>query len=203
MNAPCSTDYISYFASPLGQLRICHDGHAIFALDYQTVERTNTVTTTVSTMTLPHIWQQALADYFAGELDALLNLPVKLQQGTLFQQQVWLALRQIPAGCTWSYRQLAQAIDRPQAMRAVGQALSKNPVSVILPCHRVILQSGGLGGYAGSSDLGQLRKQFLLWHECGFGAQRTPSCPPHERDRHGTSHPHWYRSSHRKLMHEQ
>ena len=122
-----------------------------------------------------------MADYFAGDLDALLSLPVSLRQGTVFQQQVWLALRQIPAGQIYTYTQLAQAIGRPQAVRAVGQALSKNPISIVLPCHRVILQSGGLGGYAGSSNLGQTRKQFLLWHECGFGANRTPSSPPQER----------------------
>lgn len=181
MNAPCSThagstQYVSWFASPLGALRIRHTGKYIFALDYAMV-----APTIASVATLPLAWQQALVDYFSGEIDSLVQLPIKLQQGTEFQQQVWLSLRQIPAGRTYSYRQLAQAIGRPQAMRAVGQALSKNPISIILPCHRVILQSGGLGGYAGNSDIGQMRKQFLLWHECGFGALRTASCPPHEK----------------------
>lgn len=176
MNAPCSTDYFSDVASPLGILRIHHDGHTIFALDYSVNDQAlNSVATR-----LPLAWQQVFIDYFAGELDTLLALPVTLKQGTIFQQQVWLALRQIPAGQTYTYKQLAQAIGRPQAIRAVGQALSKNPISIVLPCHRVILQSGALGGYAGSSNLGQTRKQFLLWHECGFGAHRTPSCPPQE-----------------------
>ena len=189
MNAPDSpaTDCFSDYASPLGLLRIRHDGHAIFALDYlcaadSTTTDPNTKPTTAPVRTaLPLAWRQALADYFAGDLDALLSLPVSLRQGTAFQQQIWLALRQIPAGQIYTYTQLAQAIGRPQAVRAVGQALSKNPISIVLPCHRVILQSGGLGGYAGSSSLGQTRKQFLLWHECGFGANRTPSSPPQER----------------------
>ena len=189
MNAPDSpaTDCFSDYASPLGLLRIRHDGHAIFALDYlcaadsTTTDPNTTPTTALVRTALPLAWRQALADYFAGDLDALLSLPVSLRQGTVFQQQVWLALRQIPAGQIYTYTQLAQAIGRPQAVRAVGQALSKNPISIVLPCHRVILQSGGLGGYAGSSNLGQTRKQFLLWHECGFGASRTPSSPPQER----------------------
>ena len=172
----CSTEYVSWFASPLGSLRIGHDRHSISSLDYETSRPVGALVSV-----LPLAWRQALADYFAGELDALRHLPITLRQGTDFQQQVWLSLRQIPAGRTYSYRQLAQAIERPQAMRAVGQALSKNPLSIILPCHRVILQSGGLGGYAGRSDIGQMRKQFLLWHECGFGAQRISSCPPHEK----------------------
>lgn len=185
MNAPCSTytgstEYVSWFASPLGLLRISHDRNRISALDYVAMTQVP-ASVSVSVSALPRAWQQALADYFAGELDALLQLPIKLKQGTDFQRQVWLSLRHIPAGHTYSYRQLAQAIGRPKAMRAVGQALSKNPLSIILPCHRVILQSGGLGGYAGRSDIGQMRKQFLLWHECGFGAQRTSSCPPHEK----------------------
>lgn len=193
MNAPCShdsrhthlgqADQTSWFASPLGLLRIRHDHNTISALDYVMVDQM-----TSSGAVLPPAWQQALLDYFAGDLDALLQIPIQLKQGTAFQQQVWLALRQIPAGMTYSYRQLAQTLGRPRAVRAVGQALSKNPLSIILPCHRVILQSGGIGGYAGSSDLGQTRKQFLLWHECGFGAQRTPSHPPHERSKHLAKH---------------
>lgn len=176
MNTPYSTDSYADLASPLGVLRIYHDEKRIFALDYMPHAATQH-----TTVRLPCEWRQAFVDYFAGELDALNALPVQLKQGTPFQQQVWLALRQIPAGQTYTYKQLAQAIGRPQAVRAVGQALSKNPISVVLPCHRVILQSGGLGGYAGRSAIGQTRKQFLLWHECGFGAQRTLSCPPQER----------------------
>jgi len=159
-------------------LRIRHDGAAISALDYWGAQQ---ITDWQNTSALPTAWQHALSDYFAGELEALLILPVRLTQGTIFQQHVWLALRQIPAGQTYTYKQLAQAIGRPKAVRAVGQALSKNPISIILPCHRVILQSGELGGYAGNSDLGHMRKQFLLWHECGFGATRTSSRPPYER----------------------
>ncbi len=176
MNPHFNTHYSSWFASPLGLLCIKHDGQAIVALDYRPQ---GALDLTTPPSVLPAAWQQALVDYFAGDLNALAALPILLQRGTDFQQEVWLALRKIPAGSTWTYRELAEAIHRPKAMRAVGQALSKNPISIILPCHRVILQSGGLGGYAGSSDLGQLRKQFLLWHECGIGADRTLSRPPH------------------------
>ncbi|WP_146492928.1 methylated-DNA--[protein]-cysteine S-methyltransferase, partial [Vibrio cyclitrophicus] len=79
-------------------------------------------------------------------------------KGTPFQQSVWQALTTIPYGETWSYAQLADAIGNPKAVRAVGLANGKNPVSVIVPCHRVIGKNGKLTGYAG----GVVRKQRLL-----------------------------------------
>ncbi|MEC7121216.1 MAG: methylated-DNA--[protein]-cysteine S-methyltransferase, partial [Pseudomonadota bacterium] len=165
MTARCSTTFVSWFASPLGLLWIQHDGHFILSVDYirlgQSVDWSQA-------KDLPESWQQAFSDYFSGETTALAALPIRLDIGTVFQRDVWLALQQIPAGTTWTYAKLAKHIGRPKAIRAVGQALSKNPLSIVLPCHRVIRQSGELGGYAGNSDVGRARKQFLLWHECGF-----------------------------------
>lgn len=110
----------------------------------------------------PEAVRSAVAAYFDGDLTALDGLEVKTG-GTNFQRAVWAALRTIPAGRTWSYRQLAQAIGRPAAVRAVGLANGANPIGVIVPCHRVVGANGTLTGYAG----GLARKGWLLAHEAG------------------------------------
>jgi methylated-DNA-[protein]-cysteine S-methyltransferase len=99
---------------------------------------------------------EQLSAYFAGEIQTF-DLAVA-PKGTPFQQRVWAALQEIPYGETWSYRQLADHIGQPTASRAVGLANGKNPVSIIIPCHRVIGASGSLTGYGGGIE----RKQLLL-----------------------------------------
>ncbi|MHB8418773.1 MAG: methylated-DNA--[protein]-cysteine S-methyltransferase [Myxococcales bacterium] len=101
-----------------------------------------------------------LQAYFEGDLQALEDLPVVLD-GTPFQQRVWEELRRIPAGSTLSYGQLAARIGKPKAMRAVGAANGRNPVAIVVPCHRVIAADGTLWGYGGGLD----RKAWLLRHE--------------------------------------
>lgn len=91
-----------------------------------------------------------LAEYFAGARRSF-SLPLAAT-GTAFQQSVWQALTTIPYGETWCYQDLANAIDNPKAVRAVGLANGKNPISIIVPCHRVIGKSGKLTGYAGGVD---------------------------------------------------
>jgi len=108
----------------------------------------------------PAAVKRALEAYFSGELRAIEALPVAAI-GTPFQRAVWSALRRIPVGQTWSYRQLAAAIGRPAAVRAVGLANGQNPIGLVVPCHRVIGASGALTGYAG----GLTRKRWLLEHE--------------------------------------
>ncbi len=102
----------------------------------------------------------ALQRYFAGDLRALDSIEVDTG-GTPFQQEVWRALRRIPAGSTWSYARLAREIGRPSAVRAVAAANGANPVSIVIPCHRVIGSDGSLTGYGG----GLPRKRWLLVHE--------------------------------------
>ena len=103
----------------------------------------------------------------AAELEAywchqLTDVDVPLQPaGTPFQQRVWAALRTIPYGTTWSYRELAEQIGAPTAVRAVGAANGRNPVWLVIPCHRVIGSNGALTGYAGGLDV----KRWLLDHE--------------------------------------
>lgn len=101
-----------------------------------------------------------LESYFAGERHALSGQKVELH-GTPFQLAVWRELRRIPPGHTLSYAALAARIARPRAVRAVGQANGSNPVSLFVPCHRVIAADGGLGGYGGGLE----RKRWLLEFE--------------------------------------
>ena len=108
---------------------------------------------------------QQLAEYFAG---ARTEFELELApEGTPFQQLVWRALRAIPYGATVSYGHVANAIGRPAASRAVGAANGRNPIAIIVPCHRVIGASGALTGYGG----GLPAKQFLLEHERALGPQ--------------------------------
>jgi methylated-DNA-[protein]-cysteine S-methyltransferase len=100
-----------------------------------------------------------LDEYFAGRLTHF-DLPVTLV-GTDFQRMVWAALREIPYGQTVSYGQLADSLGRPTASRAVGLANGKNPIGIIVPCHRVVGANGDLTGYGGGVE----RKQFLLGFE--------------------------------------
>ncbi len=107
---------------------------------------------------LPALRDQLVA-YFAGDLerfDVHVDAP-----GTHFQRRVWAALREIPYGHTWSYGELAAHLGQPTASRAVGLANGRNPVSIVVPCHRVIGSSGSLTGYGGGVE----RKRWLLEHE--------------------------------------
>lgn len=99
---------------------------------------------------------QQLTEYFAGQRKAF-SLPLAAE-GTQFQQKVWAALSTIPYAVTWSYAQLAEAIQQPTAARAVGMANGKNPLSIIVPCHRVIGKNQKLVGYTGGLE----RKAWLL-----------------------------------------
>ena len=103
---------------------------------------------------------RSLEAYLHGDLHAIDRIQVTAD-GTPFQQQVWAALRAIPAGTTVSYGTLAARIGRPSATRAVGMANNANPISVVVPCHRVIGADGSLTGYGG----GLARKRWLLEHE--------------------------------------
>lgn len=109
----------------------------------------------------------ALDGYFAGDLAAVDGLTV-LARGTPFQLRVWQQLRRIPAGRTASYSDIAAAIGQPTAVRAVGLANGRNPVSIIVPCHRIIGRDGSLTGYGG----GLAVKAWLLRHEGVGGTDR-------------------------------
>ena len=107
---------------------------------------------------------EQLDEYFAGAR-TVFDLPLA-PRGTPFQQRVWQALRGIPFGDTISYAELARRIETPRAVRAVGGANARNPLSIIVPCHRVVGMDGSLTGFGGGIE----RKRWLLGHE----AARTP-----------------------------
>jgi methylated-DNA-[protein]-cysteine S-methyltransferase len=117
-----------------------------------------------------------LEAYFAGRR-RVFALPLRLE-GTAFQRRVWEMLGEIPFGETWSYGQLARAVGRAGASRAVGAANGRNPISIIVPCHRVIGSDGSLTGYGG----GEPAKRWLLEHEAAqrplaLGGRRVASAP--------------------------
>ncbi|TNE45483.1 MAG: methylated-DNA--[protein]-cysteine S-methyltransferase [Deltaproteobacteria bacterium] len=103
--------------------------------------------------------REQLLEYLEGKRQQF-KLPLA-PEGTEFQKQVWQTLEAIPNGTTWSYQDLAKAIHNPKAVRAVGAANGRNPIAIIIPCHRVIGSNGKLTGYAG----GMARKEWLLAHE--------------------------------------
>jgi methylated-DNA-[protein]-cysteine S-methyltransferase len=103
-----------------------------------------------------------LQEYFAGQRTHF-DLPVDLSSLTPFQREVLAVTQKIPAGQTWSYQRVAQEMGRPKSSRPVGQALGRNPIPIVIPCHRVIASDGSLGGYSGGSGL--TAKRWLLQHE--------------------------------------
>ena len=107
--------------------------------------------------------EKQLAEYAAGKR-TFFDIPCRFGNGTPLQLRVWHALTDIPFGSTISYKTLAQGVGKPAAVRAVASAVGKNPLSIIIPCHRVMGSSGALTGYAGGLE----RKKTLLDLEKGF-----------------------------------
>jgi len=148
------------YDTDIGKILIAEDGQAITNLCIE-----GSVDTAGAKRGETPLLQKSLAAlqaYLAGERDAFAALPLN-PKGTPFQKQVWQALLEIPYGQTTSYKQLAEAIDNPKAVRAVGAANGKNPIFVIIPCHRVIGADGSLTGFAYGLEL----KRRLLDIETG------------------------------------
>jgi len=140
----------TYFTydSPFGNIIIESDGNAITGVRTGADEKP---TGKKEASTLTDITAMQLREYFAGtrkKFDVPLN-----PQGTDFQLSVWKALQNIPYGKTRSYKQIAQAIGNPKASRAVGMANNKNPIWILIPCHRVIGADGSLTGYGGGIEM--------------------------------------------------
>ncbi len=154
--------YFTVYESPIQTLRLVSDGRSLIGLYMMSEKHLLTPQSDriedESVAPFPETKHQ-LTNYFAGTLTEF-DLPLQMQ-GTIFQQRVWAALETIPYGITMSYGELAQQIGQPNASRAVGLANGRNPVSIIVPCHRVIGASGKLTGYGGGIE----RKQWLLNHE--------------------------------------
>ncbi|WP_445405059.1 methylated-DNA--[protein]-cysteine S-methyltransferase [Acinetobacter vivianii] len=148
-----------YMDSPVGALKLVAHDQALVAVmwdneDHKRVRLAELVEDRQHPML--HKVKQQLEEYFAGQRQQF-DLPLDFQ-GTAFQQQVWQALLNIPYGETRSYKEIAVQLRNEKAVRAVGAANGKNPISIIAPCHRVIGSSGALVGFAGGLD----KKQILL-----------------------------------------
>lgn len=146
--------------SPVGPLTLVAQDGAIVGLYLAEHRHRPVIDAPRDDSVLPEV-QEQLTAYFRRELKEF-DVAVKVT-GSPFQQQVWAALNTIPYGESWSYGQLAAVIGRPLASRAVGLANGRNPVSIIVPCHRVVGSNGNLTGYAGGVE----RKRWLLDHEAG------------------------------------
>jgi methylated-DNA-[protein]-cysteine S-methyltransferase len=136
-----------YYSSPVGVLEIKSADNQITHLLFK--DSVGTSSETISDVMKECIHQ--LDEYFAGNLQNF-SLPLA-PEGTHFQESVWKALQTIPYGQTICYKQLAEKVGNPKACRAVGTANGRNPIAIIIPCHRVIAADGSLGGYAGGLDV--------------------------------------------------
>ena len=145
--------------SPLGMVVMEGDGQALVRLDFAGEGRE-----VFGLGDCPVLQKCAtqLEEYFAGRRKVF-DIPIRLE-GTPFRLEVWAELLEIGYGSTCSYKDVAQQLGKPTASRAVGGANNKNPISIIVPCHRVIGKDGGLTGYGG----GLWRKEWLLDHEKKF-----------------------------------
>ena len=154
----------TFYPSPVGTILIKSSGEFISGLlfinydELQKVENKLAITPSDNDVLLNKCYQQ-LSEYFEGTRKEF-DLPIQ-QNGTAFQQKIWLALTQIPFGQTISYMELSKRTGDTKAIRAVGSTNGKNQLSIVVPCHRVIGINGTLTGYSG----GLWRKQWLLEHE--------------------------------------
>jgi len=150
--------YQTCWESPLGFIKIVGTRDSVLALDF--VEEFQN-----GDHELPFCIKECIkqiAEYFDGKRkEFFLNTD---PQGTPFQKKVWQQLEKIPFGELASYKEIARAIGKPEAFRAVGSANGKNPIAIIIPCHRVVGSDGNLTGYGG----GLWRKKWLIAHEQGY-----------------------------------
>ncbi|MCE2521117.1 MAG: methylated-DNA--[protein]-cysteine S-methyltransferase [Alphaproteobacteria bacterium] len=166
--------YISEVASPIGTIAMVIDGGALEVLDFRddngrfdALVRRLCPAGVRRSASDPSGITDRIAAYFEGELGAICDIETR-PSGTAFQQSVWQALRSIPCGSTIAYRELANRVGNPRANQAVGQANGRNPVAIVLPCHRVIGADGSLTGYGGGLE----RKAWLLRHEGAIDQHR-------------------------------
>jgi len=156
------------FDSPIGIITLATDGVYIRELHIEGDRYFKVIPDSWKCMpTTPILVQgrRELEHYFKAK-NYTFSLPI-LYKGTEFQEKVWRELQAIPTGKTVGYAELAQRVGRPGAARAVGTAVGHNPICIIVPCHRVIASSGGLGGYVAGLE----RKQYLLKHEYSLTRQ--------------------------------
>jgi methylated-DNA-[protein]-cysteine S-methyltransferase len=142
-----------YFASPVGKLTLVASETGLVAVLWENDNPRRVPLTDLVEDDNQHILIEAerqLTEYFAGQRSSF-SLPLDMR-GTAFQKDVWRALQAIPFGTTLSYGEIANKLGKPTASRAVGAANGRNPISIVVPCHRVIGSTGKLTGFAGGLD---------------------------------------------------
>lgn len=154
--------FFTDYESPVGKIRLIKDEDGFlnkaFFIDRKGFKNhNNNLNNTKREDSLFKNEISQLISYFRGELKTF-NIDISLNMGTEFQNKVWKQLLNIPYGKTISYGELANNIGHNKAVRAVGSANGKNPIVIIIPCHRVIRKNGGLGGYSSGIDI----KQYLI-----------------------------------------
>lgn len=148
---------ITYYDSPIGFIEMSATENGLCGLYF-----VNEKSTLINNTKILKKGIKQLDEYFKGKRNKF-NLPIDMQ-GTDFQKKIWMQLLKIPFGVTKSYLDIAKALGNYNLLRAVGNANSKNKISIIIPCHRVIGSDGSLTGFAG----GLWRKQWLINHEAKF-----------------------------------
>ena len=149
--------YTWYYHSPIGIVKISAEEECITGLSLEVQGGSQESVPELSSTDLLQEACHQLTEYFAGERTTF-NLPIKYPHGTPFQHSVWNALRDIPYGETRSYEDIAVAIGSPKAVRAIGQANTRNPILLLVPCHRVINKNGTIGGFGCGV---KIKKQLL------------------------------------------
>lgn len=143
--------FYHYFDTPAGRMLLVSNGKNITSMYWTVFKRA--VQPAKDWIEKPELFTDAVSqfeEYFAGTRT---NFSLShLATGTLFQQAVWKEIDRIPYGSTTTYQAIAKAIGKPKAVRAVGTAVGSNPMSIVVPCHRVLASNGGMGGYAGGLE---------------------------------------------------
>jgi len=144
--------YFDIFSSPLGKLYMIFSGKFLCGISFQKPHNIP-----FKRDAAPKNFMRELSAYFGGSARHF-RQEIKFLTGTEFEQDVWYGLKDVPFGETRTYKWIAEKVGRPAAVRAVGRALSKNPIPIIVPCHRIIESDGSIGGYSSGVD----RKRRLL-----------------------------------------
>lgn len=138
--------YYDTFESPIGTLYLVFTGEILREVEFKKP------TEVIRKGAGPPLIQKELKEYFENGREEFTQ-KIGFMKGTEFDMNVWLALQEVPYGETRTYKWLAEKIGKPAASRAVGQALSRNPLPILLPCHRIIESNGSIGGYSGGVDI--------------------------------------------------
>lgn len=184
--------YYHYYPSPVGKLLLLAKKEGLIYIEFEEEQTTTAVSQFTPaeacddlSQTSGQVWvifckTKAILDrYFAGEQIDFTQLDFLKPQGTEFQQAVWKKLLEIPYGATTSYGEIAQSLGKPNAMRAVGGAVGRNPISILIPCHRVLGKNQALTGFGG----GLPNKRYLLQLEgIGYKNQGTEFVNPKSKN---------------------